>query len=102
MKDLLDRIERRQARLTVIGLGYVGLPLAVELAKAGFEVTGIDMDSSRVENLSRGVNYIPDVDDGVLEDLVKQHRLSAVDCYDSLAEMDVAIICVPTPLTKHK
>ena len=101
--DVLQRrIQGREARVAVIGMGYVGLPLAVEIARAGFPVVGVDLDRARVQTLGRGVNYIPDVDDQLVRDLVKQGKLSATDRFDGLAEMDAVIICVPTPLTKHK
>jgi UDP-N-acetyl-D-glucosamine dehydrogenase len=100
--ELSRKIEKREARVAIIGLGYVGLPLAVEIARAGFTVTGIDLDGERVEALSKGRNYISDVDDETLRALVAEKRLIATDSYGILDHMDVAILCVPTPLTKHK
>lgn len=102
METLKDRIEARKAGVAVIGLGYVGLPLAVEIASAGFPVLGVDLDRSRTEALSRGSNYISDVDDQLLGQLVAQGRLKATDSYERIHQVDAVIICVPTPLTKHK
>ncbi len=99
---LRERMEAREAKVAVIGLGYVGLPLAVEIASAGFPVLGVDLDRSRVESISNGSNYIPDVDDRLLGELVARGRLKATDLFDGVGEMDAVIICVPTPLTKHK
>lgn len=100
--NLKHRIEAREARIAVIGLGYVGLPLAVEIASAGFPVLGVDLDKSRTEALSRGANYISDVDDQLLGRLVARGRLKATDSYEQIHQVDAVIICVPTPLTKHK
>ena len=100
--DLRAKIASKEAKIAVIGLGYVGLPLVVEIAGAGFNVTGIDINSERVGQLAAGETYIDDVEGGVLKGLVDKGRISASDKYDTLAEADVGILCVPTPLTKHK
>jgi UDP-N-acetyl-D-glucosamine dehydrogenase len=81
----------------VVGLGYVGLPLAVELAKAGFRVTGIDVNSRRVATVNTGVSHVLDVADAVLAPLVRQGHLRAVDNFETVPELDVIFICVPTP-----
>lgn len=99
---LLEKIQRHEARVAVIGLGYVGLPLAVEVARAGFHVTGYDKSSERAASVSRGSSYIKDVPDSVLQAEVQAGRLVATADPDCLAEADVAIICVPTPLNKSK
>ena len=99
---LLDRIHTQRARVGVIGLGYVGLPLAVEIAKAGFDVTGFDVDSSKVAAINSGHSYIPDVPGPELDAVVKAGRLRATTDMARLADMDVADICVPTPLRKTK
>ena len=104
---LLERIERREAVVGVIGLGYVGLPLAVAFAEAGFRTVGIDVDEARVKSVVRGESYIADVPSTTLAALVardetKEARLSAVADYGALEEADVAIVCVPTPLSKTK
>jgi UDP-N-acetyl-D-glucosamine dehydrogenase len=86
----------------VVGLGYVGLPLAVEFAKAGFSVTGIDIAQERVDQLNRGDNYISDVDDSELASLVESKVLVAMNDYAVVADLDAVSICVPTPLSKLK
>jgi len=99
---LSDRLQRRSARIGVIGLGYVGLPLAVEFAKAGFRVTGFEIDAKRAATLNRGISYIQDVPNGDVRELVREGNLRATLDFDELARMDVADICVPTPLRKTK
>src|SRR5476651_1444272 len=99
---LLDRIRGKQARIGVIGLGYVGLPLAVEFARGGFDVTGFDVDASKVAEINAGRSYIPDVPQAELAEAVHAGRLRATTDMTQLATMDVADICVPTPLRKTK
>jgi UDP-N-acetyl-D-glucosamine dehydrogenase len=102
-KDQLKRkIDDRTARVHVIGLGYVGLSLAVELAKAGFAVRGIDIDLERVTQLNRGESYLVDVATETLAPLVAQGRLTATTAFDEAGQADALIICVPTPLRKSK
>src|SRR5947199_4322493 len=96
---LSRRIESRKARLAVIGLGYVGLPLAVEFAQAGFRVVGIDLDERRVKMLQRGLSYIQDVAAAELRALVRSGRLEATTDFSTLRRCDTANICVPTPLS---
>lgn len=98
MPHLIEKINKKSAKVCVVGLGYVGLPLAVEFAKAGFVVTGVDTDEAKVKKLRQGQNYIPDVDTKELEDLVKQGRLLATADFGCLRQMDTVSICVPTPL----
>jgi UDP-N-acetyl-D-glucosamine dehydrogenase len=100
--DLLDRIQKREAHLGVIGLGYVGLPLATEFAKAGFRVTGIDLNEERVSQLRDGVSYIKDVATEELAPLVRSGRLRASTDFSLLRECDTVNICVPTPLRKTR
>jgi UDP-N-acetyl-D-glucosamine dehydrogenase len=100
--NLLDRIRSKQARIGIIGLGYVGLPLAVEFALAGFHVTGFDVDASKIDAINRGHSYIPDVSQEHMEKVVKSGHLRATTDSSQLATMDVADICVPTPLRKTK
>ncbi len=100
--SLLDRIRSKQARIGVIGLGYVGLPLAVEFALAGFHVTGFDVDRRKIDAINSGHSYIPDVLQEELERVVKSGHLRATTDSAELANMDVADICVPTPLRKTK
>jgi UDP-N-acetyl-D-glucosamine dehydrogenase len=100
--DLEDRIEGREARICVIGLGYVGLPLAVEFARLGFPVTGLDVNEERVSAISRGESYIQDVSADDVAKAVEEGRLAATTDGQVLKEMDVIFICVPTPFTKTK
>lgn len=99
MEEIKQKILSRQANVIVIGLGYVGLPLAVENGKAGFQVIGIDKDYKKVELLNAGKNYIPDVNKDDLKKLVQRDKISATSKYHDLGWADVIIICVPTPLT---
>ena len=101
-EQLKNKIVRRKARVGVIGLGYVGLPLAIEFAKAGFRTTGIDVDARRVNQLKLGRSYITDIPSSEVAGLVKRGRLSATTRYDVLQELDGAVICVPTPLRKSR
>ena len=98
--SLKARIENKEAHIGVIGLGYVGLPLAVEFAKAGFPVTGIDVDESKVAAINAGENYIPDIADDTLKTLVSSGNLQATTDMDNIADLDAVAICVPTPLSK--
>ncbi len=100
--SLLASIESRQARVAVIGMGYVGLPLAVCVAKVGFNVAGIDLSAERIAMLNQGESYINDVTSVELAECVKTGRLVGVTEPSVLAESDIVIICVPTPLTKNR
>jgi UDP-N-acetyl-D-glucosamine dehydrogenase len=99
---LHDRIRTRSARVGVIGLGYVGLPLAVEFARAGFTVTGFDVDASKIGLINAGRSYIPDVPEADLAAQVRAGKLNATTDMAQLGEMDAIDICVPTPLRKTK
>jgi UDP-N-acetyl-D-glucosamine dehydrogenase len=99
---LEGRINEFTAKIGVIGLGYVGLPLAVEYAAAGYFVLGIDVDAEKVKQLNAGENYIDDVDDKKLKDLVRRKKLQAASQYKRIRELDVIFICVPTPFTENK
>lgn len=99
---LPERIRHHTAHLTVIGQGYVGLPLAVEFARAGFPVTGLDTELERVGALNLGRSYIPDVESARLQELIRIGRYAATTDPAVLAQSDVIIICVPTPLRKSK
>jgi UDP-N-acetyl-D-glucosamine dehydrogenase len=101
-QSLKERIESHDARVAVIGIGYVGLPLAVEIAGAGFTVTGYDKSGDKVRRVNAGESYINDVPTQVLAPLVSSGRLSASNDPDVLAKADVVVICVPTPLNKTK
>ncbi len=102
MERLLQKIADRTARVAVIGLGYVGLPLAVEFAKAGFSVTGIDVDAGRVARLGRGESHVGDVPSADIRELVKAGRFTVTMDTAILAQVDACCICVPTPLSKTK
>ena len=97
-----NRIRNRAARIVVVGLGYVGLPLATGFARAGFTVTGLDVDPDRVAQVNAGKSYIPDVEGAAVADLVAVGRFSASGSYDILDEADIVFICVPTPFTPTK
>ncbi|MBA7494025.1 UDP-N-acetyl-D-glucosamine 6-dehydrogenase [subsurface metagenome] len=101
--QLLERkLKERKAKIAVIGLGYVGLPLAVEQAKAGFTVVGIERKKKRVDMVNQGKNYIPDVINFELERAVKEGKLRVTQDFGVISKVDVICICVPTPLTKNK
>lgn len=100
--SLIEKIKRHEARVVVIGIGYVGLPLVVEFAKAGFHVTGYDTDERKVEMLCKGISYIEDIPSTVLAPLVGSGKLAATTDERVLAQADAVIVCVPTPLNKTK
>lgn len=100
--NLLERIESRQFTVAVFGLGYVGLPLAVEFATAGIRAIGIDVDPQKVEALRRGDNYIQDLDDDVVRGVVEKDLLVAEIDPKVVADADVIYVCVPTPFTPNK
>lgn len=103
MKDkLLQKIKSKEIVASVIGLGYVGLPLAVEKAKAGFKTIGFDVQSAKVEMVNQGHNYIGDVVNADLEQLVHDGKLLAANDFSLLKEVDFIAICVPTPLDIHQ
>lgn len=101
-QQLMDKIETRQAKIGIVGLGYVGLPLVVAFAEAGFEVTGIDVDSGKVAALNRGESYVEDVAAATVQRYVSDGRFRAMADYAALAGVDAIVICVPTPLRKTK
>ncbi len=108
--DLLEKIQNRKAVVAVIGLGYVGLPLATVFAQAGFKVIGLDVDQRKVDAVNLGQSHIDDVPSAVLERVTISRDndngtapgLFATSNYDALADADAAIICVPTPLSKTR
>ncbi len=101
-QELRRKIESKKARVGVVGLGYVGLPLAVEFAQVGFDVTGIDIDQRKVDQLNRGESYIQDVPTSVLKPLVAAGKLRATSDFAAVSELDTINIAVPTPLRKTK
>jgi UDP-N-acetyl-D-glucosamine dehydrogenase len=101
-ETLTKKIENKEAVIGVVGLGYVGLPLAVEKAKAGYKVIGFDVQEARVEQVNMGINYIGDVVDQDLADMIKQGMLEATTDYARIQEVDAVAICVPTPLDVYQ
>lgn len=99
---LRERIGNRTAKVGVLGLGYVGLPLAVEFARAGFDVTGIDVQAGKVKQFNEGRSYVKDVKDNVFASLVESGKLRATTDFSAITELDTIDICVPTPLRKTK
>jgi UDP-N-acetyl-D-glucosamine dehydrogenase len=102
LEQLKDKIKTKTAHVGVVGLGYVGLPLAVEFAQAGFSVTGIDIDAAKTAALNRGESYIQDISTAALAPLVKTEKLRATTDFGAVASLDTINICVPTPLRKTK
>ena len=102
LEELRQRIESREARIGVIGLGYVGLPLGVEFAKAGFDVTGFDLDGQKIRALEDGNSYIEDVPESDIAEVKSAGRFRATTDFSALTDLDVINICVPTPLTRSK
>ncbi len=101
-EKLLKKIQEKTIRVGVVGLGYVGLPLAVEKAKAGFRTIGFDVQREKVDMVNAGHNYIGDVVDSDLKNLVDEGMISATTDFSFIKEMDFIAICVPTPLDKHQ
>ncbi len=100
--DLKTKILKKKARIGIVGLGYVGLPIAVGYASKGFFTIGIDTDEKKVENLNQGENYILDVNSEKLRKLVKSGKLFVTNDYSHVSTLDVIFICVPTPLKENK
>ncbi len=89
-------------RVAVIGLGYVGLPLADAFCRAGFTVVGFDIDADKVARLNRGVSYLKTIPDATVAGMRATGRFHATDGFAELAEADAVLLCVPTPLTRHR
>lgn len=100
--SFLDSVSRRTTRIGVIGLGYVGLPLCLVFVRAGFRVTGFDVDQTKVDSLNSGTSYIKHIGTASVTEAVQSGRLDAATDFDRLREMDAVIICVPTPLTQTR
>lgn len=98
--ELIEKIKSKKAKIGIIGLGYVGLPLVVEFCKAGFQVTGFDIDDEKIEVLKRGKSYIKHIESKVISQNITQFHPTTD--FSKLAEMDCIIICVPTPLNKYR
>lgn len=101
-EELLRKINNKKAKVGVVGLGYVGLPLAVEKANAGYETIGFDVQDSKVNMVNNGENYIGDVVDDELKELVKVGKLKATADFTFIRDVDTVCICVPTPLDLYK
>src|SRR5579885_1217611 len=101
-RHLREKIRSRTARVGIVGLGYVGLPLAVEFAKAGFTVTGIDLSEPKTRAVNAGDSYVGDIASATLSPLVERGKLRATTDFSAVAELDTINICVPTPLRKTK
>ncbi|MGB5970508.1 MAG: nucleotide sugar dehydrogenase [Spirulinaceae cyanobacterium] len=99
--ELKNKIKNHTAIVGVVGLGYVGLPFAVEKAKVGFSVIGIEQNTARAERVNRADNYITDVKDDELKQVVQNSKLKASSGFKLIPDMDIIVICVPTPLTKN-
>src|SRR5229473_3220761 len=103
MKNLfLEKISTHSLRIAVIGLGYVGLPLATTFAEAGFRVTGIDVDQNKVNQANQSESYIADIPSSLLRKLIDAAKLTFTSDYSALNEQDAVIVCVPTPLGKTR
>src|SRR3954447_466416 len=100
--QLSEKISNKTARVGIIGLGYVGLPLAVEFAKAGYSVTGIDVSEEKTRSVNAGESYIGDISSDTLAELVRSGKLKATTDFSAVLELDTINICVPTPLRKTK
>src|SRR5258708_24557566 len=101
-RELEEKIRTRQAKVGIVGLGYVGLPLAVEFAKAGFEVTGIDLSDSKIARINDGDSYIGDIPRATLKPLVESRKLKATADFSIIPDPDTVNTFVPTPLLKSK
>lgn len=101
-RSLQEMIATKTLRVAVIGLGYVGLPLAITFAEAGFTVTGIDVDQQKIDSVNRGESYIPDISSSTLKNLMEAKRLHFTCDFEVLDEIDAVSICVPTPLGKTR
>ena len=103
MMDLIEKIESREARVGVIGLGYVGLPLLIEFARGGFPVLGLDIDESKIDDLNAGRSYIRHIEPEVVRDTIQSNARAEVSAdFRRVADCDALLICVPTPLTRHR
>ncbi|MCA1553262.1 MAG: UDP-N-acetyl-D-glucosamine dehydrogenase, partial [Chloroflexi bacterium] len=101
-ETLLRKIDDQSATVGVIGLGYVGLPLATTFARNGFRVIGVDVDACKLSTLARGESYIQDVPSSLIESLRAEERFTATNDYAALKRCEVIFICVPTPMTAQK
>ena len=101
-RELIDKVAARRAKVGVVGLGYVGLPLSMAFGEAGFSVLGLDIDARKVESIGRGECYFRHLDGAPLSRLVESGRLEASLDFSRAAQLDCVVICVPTPLTRQR
>ena len=97
-RKIISKFSQREARVALIGLGYVGLPLCIALAKVGYEVIAIDRDPFKVTSINKGISYLKDVDSETLKALVDSGKIKGSDSYEAITTSDAVIVCVPTPL----
>ena len=102
VSPLLEKIRRRDAKVGVVGLGYVGLPLGMAFAEAGFPVTGLDIDKRKVDNIEKGESYIKHIPSAPIAKLTGSGKLKATTDFSKVSDLDCLIICVPTPLTASR
>jgi len=102
LNTLKTKLETRKATAAVIGLGYVGLPLAMEIAAAGFKVIGIDLDATKIAALKQGKSYILDVPEKLIADTIHTGQFTPTSDFSALSQADTVSICVPTPLSKSR
>lgn len=102
LQELKEKIKHKKITVGVIGLGYVGLPLAVEYARLGIKTIGFEIDQNKVDLLNRSINYIQDIDDDLVEQVVNEEKFTATTSFELLKECDGIFICVPTPFTPNK
>ena len=100
--QLKKKINNKSAKIGVIGLGYVGLPLAVEFAESGYYTIGIDIDQNKIKSINDKKNYVSDINDNLFKKLVSNNKLKATSDFKSIKKLDCISICVPTPLNKEK
>lgn len=101
-QNFLNKINKHEAVIGIVGLGYVGLPLLIEFSKAGFPVIGFDTDKKKIEHLKRSVSYIKHIDDNKLKELNSTGKFEGCTFFENVSKCDAVIICVPTPLTKQR
>ena len=102
MIPLIEKIQKRKARVGIIGLGYVGLPLLVEFGKAGFSITGLDIDPEKIELLKKGESYIKHISSKCIGDLLEKRDTQLTTNFSVISELDAVLLCVPTPLTHQR
>ena len=100
IKDFKKKIRNKEVKIAIVGLGYVGLPLAIEFAKKGFSVLGIDVDKDRINRIKENESYITDISNQDLKKVRTNKKFNVEDNYQSLKKTDVVLVCVPTPLKK--